>query len=1153
MRKKCTVLSLARLATFIVALLMLSVTMPKVSAFANIKDKATGLICNKEGEIVDYSGSKVDLVIPEKIGNIVIKDITFYPFNNNKKLKSVTIPKTMTAIPNNAFNSCTSLETVKLPKTLKFIQYHAFEGCTALKNIQLPDGLKSIGEGAFSGCSSLSQINLPESITSIGEIAFKDTAVSDFHLPEKVTCISEGLLWGTPLKTFVVPKAVKRIDSGAFTGCSKLTSLTIPKTVTRIYEDIVDRNPQLTIYGEYGTVAQEVSVRQGVHFVDITAGEGKPKTVVLSDPIVVPASTVGKTVNAAPSKTKLVYKNKTYRVEAYTIDKEDYYRLTDLGFILKEDVRGFGPGYDTVQCIVQLNGAENRSSDTPDKLLYSKGYGTAAKATRVYPAIRMGIIDVSYDFRVYSIHGENFYSFSDTMDIIDCGAFLNKKTGVVTLDPRYRYEPFNSPVFSAVPKGNADYRKVQQDLYNAYLNRLEDFKIRTNTIPDNGILYVPRGVAAYQPLSSKTHFGNHSKFIVRGGYIAQEEPANALHLKTKKTKDVVMCKTFYQQPRQEGNAVVNIADFNTQRTQFKSVSLSYGNITHGVQSIYLNFTRDKYDPFNDVNVYFNVVGGESYSCYYNARYSIDLSSALATVVGKNIGRNARINKLLVRNATNHYFGDYITLPVDWTISTSGKAPSEPKTANYVFPNINSSPDAPSFFTLNGLSNNSYLTKYLLDKDDSYAVLSPENNYTAVPFRGKLSDAGIVEAYDPADKEIMGDTARIALYTGKKTTTGKDSYSFIVSPLSEDIVFSISDREYPVKGDLSFEGDKTYLSIAFNKYPLEGSPYYDNSAPLMVKYHKKGDPENTLEVLYYGNAIVDKYELTGKLELTKELTELTNRIGATSIDKLYLYSYDTRNKDDFNVPSEKYAVVPCSFTSTAIAFAKLGSDTKARILAPTVSTEPPAANESIEGKLSFRNVSEISIISQIRLSPAGQNKWGKNQLDDDLWSDQSKIYDFSYQPASPRFDIEVTVYRETKYILCRNVDFTGITAQYGATISLKVDDATKKLTATVHNNLPLKPTEPGEFGTDTIDVTLLQGTTSGTFDVKDFSLVEDDGLMTPFDSKTAKIISLSQSTPGAAKLTLARYYGQIDESKEYDAKPILLYKGYPLGLIEITNN
>lgn len=120
--------------------------------------------------------AKIDdehVTVPSKIGDYTITEISG-AYKNNSKIKSVTIPDTVTGILGTAFENCKNLESVTMTDSVTLIGGGAFEGCVKLKNIDLPDNLTKISDDAFFMCNSLTEITIPESVTEIGSLAFAD-------------------------------------------------------------------------------------------------------------------------------------------------------------------------------------------------------------------------------------------------------------------------------------------------------------------------------------------------------------------------------------------------------------------------------------------------------------------------------------------------------------------------------------------------------------------------------------------------------------------------------------------------------------------------------------------------------------------------------------------------------------------------------------------------------------------------------------------------------------------------------------------------------------------------------------------------------------------------------------------------------------------
>lgn len=1121
--------------------MILAIIIPsQISVYADglyeITDKATGLIYDTAGVIQGYSGTATTVVIPAKLGKVTIKKIGSSVFYGNKKIKSVTLPNGLSEIGDNAFGGCTSLTSVKFPNTLKIIEAYAFDSCSLLKGVTIPNGVKTIGCGAFLFCSSITEIKIPNSVTTLDVGAFQGTSITSITIPSGITSIAGALFGQTLLKSVVIPKTIKSIDGEAFAECSKLTSVTIPKTVTKIEHAAFDKCPLVTIYGENGSAAQLYCANYNIKFVDIAVSSKPTEPIIKLDPIVIPAATKSATVTATPSKTKIAVNNVTKSLESYTIKGDDYYKITDLASILAGTDKQFSPGYDKFHSLMQFTA--NFETDT--KSINLKGDGKVKQATRVYPTIYYGETDISGAISVYSINSEDYYKFADTMNIINCGVIKNTKTGVLNLNPKLSYEPLDSPVFAPVPKGDATYIKVQKSLYDAYLNGKDGPSDSNVTVPDNTVLYVPRGVIYENGI--KIYLGNNSSFIVKGEWKA-EYPTKVLFPKSKTTKNAVYSYSFDPLHPLGDNGANNNVVYVSSKDNFEwgnmpltSAKISYGNVTNGIQPIILNVTRDKRDSETCVFVYFHVKGGESYGYLYNnVNDGVDLTPQLATVVANNIGKKATIDRIDVQNANGVSFSKAISLPVNWTISTSGLAPTELKTVNY-----SDSFDGNNSLIFDGLSQNSYISKCLFDKEAAYNIISPKNNYTVAPLQ-KEGDSAL---------NIMGDEVNIALFTGKKEESGKDAYSFLVSPFSNNINYSGDFLAYPTQASLAFENKKVYLNFMLNK-PEDPSTNYGSSIELMVKYHKKGDLSDVLGILYAARTNIDTNSETGKLDLTPSLTELSNSKGAVNIDNIYVYTYGSRIVDENKTPSVKFAVVPCDFTPTATDSVKLGTDTVACIQADGLQ----ASTGSTPITAPFEILNRLDSLTSLQISPADKNQWGPNLLKEELGLDKTITVQITFNPDSPRYDIKGfedwgDPDMNVTHII-KGVNFSGIT-NAGGKIELGYSWSISEDVAIVTNNVAPKPIEAGSFGTDTIDVVLIPGSEIKTFNVSDFSLVLDDGRKTPYTDTAIKITSLSQSTGGNAKLTFTRYFDPENENLPYNKGLILVYKGNTVGNVKFTN-
>ena len=111
-----------KILSFILAMLcIMSCAVVGVSAAGNGTPVMEGnfkAVYYSDGTAMLYEASvdEAHVVIPETVGGYVITEIS-NAFANNKKIKSVTIPDTVTGVLGSAFRNCTNLESVTVYAT----------------------------------------------------------------------------------------------------------------------------------------------------------------------------------------------------------------------------------------------------------------------------------------------------------------------------------------------------------------------------------------------------------------------------------------------------------------------------------------------------------------------------------------------------------------------------------------------------------------------------------------------------------------------------------------------------------------------------------------------------------------------------------------------------------------------------------------------------------------------------------------------------------------------------------------------------------------------------------------------------------------------------------------------------------------------------
>ncbi len=177
-------------------------------------------------------GKKV--IIPPQIDGYPVKILGMSPEEREDQpgvvwygssSKELVLPEGLEIINDAAFK-WSNIEKISLPSTLKSIGSDVFWG-TNIKTLALPASLETVGGGAFSYASKLSKLTVDKDNP---HFYVKDGMLIDRRINALIACVS------AKSGTAKVPDGVVMIGPYAFSGCEKLTAVTLPESVTSLGE-----------------------------------------------------------------------------------------------------------------------------------------------------------------------------------------------------------------------------------------------------------------------------------------------------------------------------------------------------------------------------------------------------------------------------------------------------------------------------------------------------------------------------------------------------------------------------------------------------------------------------------------------------------------------------------------------------------------------------------------------------------------------------------------------------------------------------------------------------------------------------------------------------------------------------------------------------
>jgi len=168
-------------------------------------------------------------------GNSTLKTIGKLAFSGCVSLSTFNMPETVTTIGTGAFSGCTSLTDIDVSDGVTAIEASTFENCTSVTSVNLPVALTKIGKRAFKN-TGLTEIVIPSKVTSIANEAFANSPIATVELQSKsITTCEDDIFRGCRIASVTFPEGITNIpalfDEAGFVSGSVVT---IPASAEKI-------------------------------------------------------------------------------------------------------------------------------------------------------------------------------------------------------------------------------------------------------------------------------------------------------------------------------------------------------------------------------------------------------------------------------------------------------------------------------------------------------------------------------------------------------------------------------------------------------------------------------------------------------------------------------------------------------------------------------------------------------------------------------------------------------------------------------------------------------------------------------------------------------------------------------------------------------
>lgn len=395
------------------------------------------------GTIVDCDTSVYSVNIPSEIYGIPVTTIGKLAFCDCR-MSSVEIPSSVTKIAENAFLRCKQLKSIVIPSSVtalgeQFGDSGMFKDCAALESITISGNIKRLPNYMFHSCKNLRSVVIEEGVEEVGKYCFFASGLESITFPDSLKSVEASAFEAcNNLETVTFGSGIKNIANQAFRFYTtpKLKSLyfrgNAPSATNKIVNKFADG---FMIYYPEGASGWTSPTWNGYITRPYTLSDTQPAPATPATTVTpaAPASPqpVSNPVTAVPTFSPVYVNGVQVQFDAYNIDKNNYFKLRDLAFILSGTKAQFN---------VEWKNAIAMTSGQPytpvgGEMAAGSGVNQIAK-----PTSSAVLLDGSpLNLTAYNINGNNYFKLRDIGKLFDFDVHWDSTLQGVVIQPDAPY------------------------------------------------------------------------------------------------------------------------------------------------------------------------------------------------------------------------------------------------------------------------------------------------------------------------------------------------------------------------------------------------------------------------------------------------------------------------------------------------------------------------------------------------------------------------------------------------------------------------------------------------------------------------------------------------------------------------------------------